>query len=327
MLAAIVLAPWYVVTFAHAQSDPLPSWNDGPAKATIVEFVAKVAKQGSPDFVPPAERIATFDNDGTLWAEQPMYFQLLFALDRVKALAPQHPEWKDKEPFASLLKGDVKARARRRRASNAGDRHGDARRHDHRGVRANRQGLARHREASQDQAALHRDGLSADARTARLPARERLQDLHRLRRRHRVHAPVDGRRSMASRPSRSSAAASRPSSRCATASRCSSACRRSTSSTTRPASRSASRSSSAAAPSPRSATPTATSQMLEWTTSGSGPRLGLIVHHDDGEREWAYDRRSPIGKLDQCLDEAPKRGWTVVSMKHDWKTIFPWQRP
>ena len=91
MLAAIVCAPWYVVTLAHAQSDPLPSWNDGPAKASIVEFVAKVAKHGSPDFVPPAERIAVFDNDGTLWAEQPMYFQLFFALDRVQALAPSIP--------------------------------------------------------------------------------------------------------------------------------------------------------------------------------------------------------------------------------------------
>ena len=92
---------------AQAQ-DPLPSWNDGKAKQAIVAFVAQVTKEGSPDFVPPAERIATFDNDGTLWAEQPMYFQLLFALDRVKTLAPQHPEWQDKEPFASLLKGDVK---------------------------------------------------------------------------------------------------------------------------------------------------------------------------------------------------------------------------
>jgi len=89
--------------------DPLPSWNDGATKKAIVEFVAKVTKPGSPDFVPVAERIATFDNDGTLWCEQPMYFQLFFALDRVKALAPSHPEWKTKEPFASLLKGDVKA--------------------------------------------------------------------------------------------------------------------------------------------------------------------------------------------------------------------------
>ena len=96
VLAAIVCAPRYVVTLAHAQSDPLPSWNDGPAKATIVEFVAKVAKQGSPDFVPPAERIAVFDNDGTLWAEQPMYFQLFFALDRVQALRPSIPSGRTK---------------------------------------------------------------------------------------------------------------------------------------------------------------------------------------------------------------------------------------
>ncbi|MEH6467139.1 MAG: haloacid dehalogenase-like hydrolase, partial [Porticoccus sp.] len=94
---------------ATAQTvDSLPTWNDGKAKQSIIEFVAKVTEKGSPDFIPPAERIAVFDNDGTLWAEQPMYFQLLFALDRVKVLAPQHPEWKDKEPFASLLKGDVK---------------------------------------------------------------------------------------------------------------------------------------------------------------------------------------------------------------------------
>src|SRR5688572_31774998 len=99
--ALLFAAPW-----ARAQNDPLPSWNDGPTKKSITDFVAKVTKEGSPDFVKPAERIATFDNDGCLWAEQPMYFQLLFAIDRVKELAPQHPEWKDKEPFASLLKGD-----------------------------------------------------------------------------------------------------------------------------------------------------------------------------------------------------------------------------
>ncbi len=93
---------------ARAQSDPLPSWNDGAAKKSIVAFVAKVTKPGSPDFVPVPERIATFDNDGTLWCEKPVPVQLYFALDGVKALAPQHPEWKTTEPFASLLKGDVK---------------------------------------------------------------------------------------------------------------------------------------------------------------------------------------------------------------------------
>ncbi len=95
-------------TLAHAQTDPLPSWNDGPAKQSIIDFVAKVTTPGSPDFVPVPERIATFDNDGTLWCEKPLPVQLYFALDRVKALAPQHPEWKTKEPFASLLKGDLK---------------------------------------------------------------------------------------------------------------------------------------------------------------------------------------------------------------------------
>src|SRR5262245_5927729 len=104
LLFLLVLLP----LAALAQKDPLPSWNDGAAKKSIVEFVRAVTTRGGKDYVAPAERIATFDNDGTLWAEQPAYFQLLFALDRVKALAPQHPEWKDKEPFASLLKGDVK---------------------------------------------------------------------------------------------------------------------------------------------------------------------------------------------------------------------------
>ena len=105
LAAAFVGALVFSATAARA-GDPLPSWNDGPAKKSIVEFVAKVTKPGSPDFVPTPERIATFDNDGTLWGEQPLYFQLAFALDRVKALAPQHPEWKDKEPFA-VLKGDA----------------------------------------------------------------------------------------------------------------------------------------------------------------------------------------------------------------------------
>jgi len=103
LLAAVALT----ASIARA-ADPLPSWNDTAPKKAIIAFVEKVTKEDSPEFVPPNERIATFDNDGTLWCEQPMYFQFFFALDRVKTLAPQHPEWKDKEPFASLLKGDMK---------------------------------------------------------------------------------------------------------------------------------------------------------------------------------------------------------------------------
>ena len=168
-----------------------PGTTARPSKS-IVDFVAKVTKEGSPDFVPAAERIATFDNDGTLWAEQPMYFQLLFALDRVKALAPQHPEWKDKEPFASLLKGDVKgalAGGERAIARNLMATHAGMTTEEFEKIVKDWIATAKH---PKTQTALHRDGLSTDARTARLSAREWLQDLHRLRRRHRVHAPVDG---------------------------------------------------------------------------------------------------------------------------------------
>src|SRR5881392_4150112 len=110
LAAALVGALAFTTTIAHA-ADPLPSWNDTAPKKAIVAFVEKVTKEGSPDFVPVPERIATFDNDGTLWCEQPLPVQLFFALDRVKTLAPQHPEWKTKEPFASILKGDLKTAA------------------------------------------------------------------------------------------------------------------------------------------------------------------------------------------------------------------------
>ena len=105
--AALVCALAFTASVARA-ADPLPSWNDGPAEQSIITFVEKVTRPGSPDFVPVAERIATFDNDGTLWCDKPLPVQLYFALDRVKALAPEHPEWKTQEPFASLLKGDLK---------------------------------------------------------------------------------------------------------------------------------------------------------------------------------------------------------------------------
>jgi hypothetical protein len=113
-LAALVLALVGPASPArvHAQpagSDPLPSWNDGAVKQAIVAFVARVTKDGGPDFVPGPERIAVFDNDGTLWSEQPGYVQLAYVLDRVKALAPRHPEWKDRQPFKGVLAGDLKA--------------------------------------------------------------------------------------------------------------------------------------------------------------------------------------------------------------------------
>jgi hypothetical protein len=138
---------------ARAQDDPLPSWNATPIKQAIVEFVGRVTKAGRPDFVAPAERIATFDNDGTLWVEQPMYVQLAFALDRVKALAPLHPEWARTEPYQSVLEGDTKALAKFWRARSRSIDHGDPRWHDHRRILENRNGLAGHRARSALQAA------------------------------------------------------------------------------------------------------------------------------------------------------------------------------
>ena len=243
-----------------AAADPLPSWNDGATKKSITDFVARVTTQGSPDFVPVDQRIATFDNDGTLWVEQPMYVQLAFALDRVKALAPQNPDWKTRQPFQAVLEGDMKALAASGEKGLVEIDRGDACRHDHRRVHQDRLRLARDRPRPSVQAALHRTRLPADAGAARLSARQRLQDLHRLRRRHRIHAPVEraglrrsagaGRRLVDQdevRDARRQADPVPPAGR-------------STSSTTRPASPSASTSISAAARSPPSAIPTAISK-------------------------------------------------------------------
>jgi hypothetical protein len=109
MLVVCLGLAWLQV--ASAADEPLPSWQDGPARRAIIDFVARITREGGPDFVPPAERIATFDNDGTLWTEQPMYIQMAFALNRVKAFAPQHPEWRDQQPFKAVLEGDLKALA------------------------------------------------------------------------------------------------------------------------------------------------------------------------------------------------------------------------
>ncbi len=180
------------VTHARA-ADPLPSWNDTAPKQAIIAFVEKVTKEGSPDFVPSPNASPPSTTTARSGASSRCISKLFFAFDRIKALAPQHPEWKDQEPFASAAQGRHESRARRRRTGLAS-----------RCVMATHAGMtteefeksvtdwiatAKHPKTGKP---LHRDGLSADARTARLPPRERLQDLHRLRRRHRVHAPLDG---------------------------------------------------------------------------------------------------------------------------------------
>ena len=177
---------------ADPGGDPLPSWNDGATKKSITDFVARVTTEGGTDFVPAAERIATFDNDGTLWCEQPIYFQVAFAIDRVKALAPKHPEWKEKEPFKALLDGDMKAVAAAGEkgllafiaATHAGmsvdDFHADRARLDRRprAIRAS---------SGPTPSLVYQPMLEL----LDVSARQRLQDLHRVRRRHRVHAAVD----------------------------------------------------------------------------------------------------------------------------------------
>ena len=191
-LMKILLALLLLTNAAFAAATRFHPGTTGPTKQGIISFVDKVTKEGSPTFVPPAERIATFDNDGTLWCEQPLPVQLYFALDRVKALAPKHPEWKTKEPFASLLKGDLKT------ALAGGDRalleiimatHTGMTTVEFEQIVKDWIATAKHPKTGK---LYHRDGLSADARTARLSAGKRFQKLHRLRRRHRIHATVDG---------------------------------------------------------------------------------------------------------------------------------------
>ena len=248
--------------------DPLPSWNEGATKKSITEFVAKVTRPGSPDFVPPAERIATFDNDGTLYAEQPMYFQLIFALDRVKALAPQHPEWKDKEPFASVLKGDLKG------AFAGGEKSAVEI------VMATHAGMT-----TVEFEKIVKDWLTA-ARHPRfkqpyteLVYQPMVELLAYLRANGFKTIIVSAGGTEFMRPWTEMAYGIPPEQvfgstiktkyRCAMASQCSFACPRSTSSTTRPASRWASTNTSAASPSPRSAIRTATSRC--WNTRKVAP--------------------------------------------------------
>jgi phosphoglycolate phosphatase-like HAD superfamily hydrolase len=323
LAALLVVSVWsWQGASAQSPSDPLPSWNEGAAKQAIVEFVDAVTQEGGPDFVPVAERIATFDNDGTLWAEQPIYFQLAFALDRVKAMAPEHPEWKDTQPFKAVLEGDPKALAA------TGEK----------GlleiIAATHAGMT-----TEDFRAIVTDWLA----TARHPRFERpysdlvyqpmLELLAYLRERGFKTFIVSGggvefMRVFAERvygiPPEQVVGSSGvvtfemgPDGEPVL---------------TKEAkvefvddgpgkpvgiNRFIGRRPIAAF-----GNSDGDLQMLQWTTAGDGVRFGLIVHHTDAEREWAYDRDSHIGRLDEALNEAKASGWTVVDMGSDWKTIF-----
>jgi hypothetical protein len=160
IFSSIVLGILAEAVFA----DPLPSWNDGQAKQAVMGFVRTVTDKSSSQYLPPEQRIATFDNDGTLWAEQPLYFQGFFTFDRVKALAPKHPDWKDRQPFKAVLENDLKALAA------AGDKGAmELLMAAHAGV------------TTEEFEKIVTDWIAANAGAARLPSRKWLQDLHRLR--------------------------------------------------------------------------------------------------------------------------------------------------
>jgi phosphoserine phosphatase len=321
-LAVLFVAGLALPSFA---ADPLPSWNDTASKKAIVSFVEKVTKPGAPDFVPPAERIATFDQDGTLWAEQPMYFQFFFALDRVKVLAPQHPEWKEKEPFASLLKGNVKG------ALTGGERAMLEI------VMATHAGMT-----TEEFAQTVKDWIA----TARHPKTGRLytemvyQPMLELL----AYLQVNGFKTFIvsgggiefMRPWTEKVYGIPPEQVIGSSIK--------TKFEVRDGKPVLVRLPEINFIDDKEGKPVAINQhigrrpiaafgnsdgdlqMLQWTTAGNGARFALLVHHTDAEREWAYDRTSSIGRLDKALDEAQAKGWIVVDMKNDWKTIFPFEK-
>jgi phosphoserine phosphatase len=303
-------------------ADPLPSWNDTAPKQSIVAFVEKVSKEGTPDFVPPAERIAVFDNDGTLWAEQPMYFQLFFAIERIKALAPQHPEWKEKEPFASLLRGDVKAAL-------AGGEHALVQI-----VMATHAGLTTEEfeKIVSDWAANSKHPKTGKPFT-QMVYQPMLELLTYLRANNFKTFIVSGGGIEFMRPWTEKVYGIPPEQVIGSSIKTKFELRDGTPVLARlpelnfiddkegkPV---AIQQHIGRRPIMAFGNSDGDFQMLEWTTAGKGPRLALIVHHDDAQREYAYDRGSHIGKLEKGLDEAPQRGWSIISMKNDWKNIYP----
>jgi phosphoserine phosphatase len=311
------------VATCRAQSDPLPSWNDGPNKRAIVEFVNRVTKDGGREFVPVPQRIATFDNDGTLWSEQPIYFQFAFALDRVKQLAPEHPEWEREQPFKAVLAGDMKSLAL-----------------------SGELGLAKlmlttHTDMTTDEFSKT---VSDWLKTARHPRFKRpytelvyqpmLELLAYLRQNGFKTFIVSGGTVEFMRVFAETVYGIPPEQVIGT----SFVTKFQMSNNGIPV---LMRERQVEFLNDGPGKPVGIQkfigrhpifafgnsdgdlQMLQWAAAGSGARFAALVRHTDAEREWAYDRESHIGKLDKALDEATARKWVVVDMKNDWKVIYP----
>jgi phosphoglycolate phosphatase-like HAD superfamily hydrolase len=323
--AAAAAASVLVASSASAQADPLPSWNDGPVKQAILDFVKRVTGDGSADFMPVPERIAVFDNDGTLWSEQPIYFQFAFAIDRVKALAPEHPEWKTQEPFKSLLAGDLKGLAA-----------------------SGEKGLL-------EIMAVSHTGMTTESFTktvtdwlagAQHPRFKRpytdlvyqpmLELTSFLRAQGFKTFIVSGGGIEFMRPWTEKIYGIPPEQVVGS----SGVVKFEMGADGKPTlmkeakvefiddgpgkpvgiNRFIGR-----RPVFAFGNSDGDQQMLEWTAAGAGLRFMGLVHHTDAEREWAYDRQSHIGKLDKALDEANAKGWTVTDMKRDWKRVFAFE--
>ncbi|WP_040439613.1 HAD family hydrolase [Roseibium aggregatum] len=307
---------------ALAQSDPLPSWNDGANKQAIVDFVEAVTAEGGADYVAPGDRIATFDNDGTLWVEHPMYTQFAFALDRVKAMAPDHPEWKTTQPFQAVLENDMEALGK-----------------------AGEKGLL------EIVAATHA-GMSTEAfektvtdwiATTKHPKFDKpytelvyqpmLDLLAYLRANDFKTFIVSGGGIEFMRPWTEKVYGIPPEQVVGSSIV--------TEYKVIDGVPTLMRTPKVAFIDDKDGKPVGILshigkrplaafgnsdgdyQMLQYTTAGSGKRLGMIVHHDDADREYAYDRDTHFGTLNKGLDDASKEGWHIISMKDDWKQIFP----
>jgi hypothetical protein len=323
-LALAVTAALVIAAPARAQTDPLPSWNDTAPKAAIVAFVEKVTKEGSADFVPEPERIAVFDNDGTLWVEQPMYTQLAFALDRVKAEAAAHPEWKDTQPFKAVLEGDMKAL-----------------------IESGEKGLlelilATHAGMTSEQFQTIVSDWIASARDPRfkrpyteLVYQPMLELLAYLRANGFKTFIVSGGGIEMMRPWSEKVYGIPPEQVVGSSIK--------TQFEMRDGVPTLFRLPQVNFIDDKAGKPVGINEhigrrpiaafgnsdgdleMLQWTTLGAVPSLGLIVHHTDAEREYAYDRKSSVGHLDKALDAASVNQWTVVDMQKDWKVIFPFE--
>jgi hypothetical protein len=301
--------------------DPLPSWNDTPTKNAIVTFVDKVTSKDSPDFVPAEKRIAVFDNDGTLWSEKPVYFQLLFAIDRVKALAPQHPEWKTQEPFASVLKGDLKGVA-------ASGKLGLMQL-----IAATHAGMTsdEFEQIAADWIATAKHPITGK-RYTEMVYQPMLELLHYLRANGFKTFIVSGGGIEFMRPWTEKTYGIPPEQVVGSSLKMRYELRDDEpvllklaeidlidDNSGKPV---GIQSHIGRRPIFAAGNSDGDYEMLRYTTAGAGMRFGLIVHHDDADREYAYDRKSNVGQLVRAIDEAPARKWTVVSMKEDWKTVF-----